>query len=442
LHVEFAGVAADVDQISQNLMVLLQYLKENHNKYTELIEKTNDSEIKANADIVNKFYGKLVEEVERQLAVLNNIIGNVIKPTGKDLIALVQKSDDFKGMVENIKNELGSKEFGEKLGYVLSGVSDSAEAAKIVEQALKEVGLSIAEYRNTRGVEDLKNKIFEALSRSGKQLGGDEIVKFVKAADVLYRYDFRQPQILEYLKKAGGEEGGKPDRYTDENGVVRSAMPGNYGQEIGGVDPTSDEITVDGGGCGCEGADGGRPNFGAVFGGADGKNAEDIFERKTDLKQSISEKTRELDRFREQLFNDFEKSMLTHYRNVVGIVAQIGPKLGNEIPIDENVRAFVRHFSQMDTTNRNNIARALSGYNKSGASIANRNRFIADFAKLLTLAAPLASKSSLFKDLENEIKELNNLIDIFGEKFVKAIQAPLNPRVKGPYAKGGDGSVW
>lgn len=427
LHVEFAGVAADVDQISQNLMVLLQYLKENHNKYTELIEKSNDSEIKANAEIVNKFYAKLVEEVERQLAVLNNIVGNVIKPAGKDLVALVQKSDDFKGMVENIKNELGSKEFGEKLGYVLSGVSDSAEAAKIVEQALKEVGLSVAEYKNTRGVEDLKNKIFEALSRSGKQLGGDEIVKFVKAADVLYRYDFRQPQIIEYLKKSGG---------VDPDSSVPESAP-----ETAEEKPADDANEIKtGGGCGCEGADGGRPSFGAVLGGAngDGKEVSDLFERKVNKRDTISEKTRDLDRFREQLFGDFEKSLLNHYRNVVGIIAQIGPKLGNEIPIDENVRNFVRHFGTMSDTNRNNIAKALSGYNKSGASLANRNRFIADFAKLLTLAAPLASKSSLFKDLENEIKELNNLIELFGEKFVKAIQSPLNPRVKGPYAKGGE----
>lgn len=412
LHMEFAGVAADVDQVSKNLMILLTYLKENHNKYDEIINKSNDPEIKASSEIVTTFYKKLIEEVERQLAVLNNIVGNVIGPVGKDLVALVEQSDSFKGMVENIKNELGTKEFGEKLGYVLSGVSDSAQAAKIVEQALKEVGMSIAEYRNTKGVEDLKNKIFEALGRSGKQLGGEEIVKFVKAADVLYRYDFRQPQILEYLKKAGG------------------------------VDPKPTEpekVEVAGGtGCGCggEGADGGG-RFG-VSGGALGNDASDIFERKTDLKQSLSVKTRELDRFREELFSDFEKSMLTHYRNVVGIIAQIGPKLGSEIPIDEHVRSFVRHFGKMDDTNRNNIARALSGYNKSGASLANRNRFIADFAKLLTLAGPLASKSSLFKNLENEIKELNNLIDIFGEKFVKAIQSPLNPRVKGPYAKGGE----
>lgn len=415
LHMEFAGVAADVDQVSKNLMILLQYLEQNHMKYNEIISASNDPEIKASSEIVTKFYEKLIDEVKRQLAVLNNIVGNVIGPVGKDLVALVEQSDSFKGMVENIKNELGTKEFGEKLGYVLSGVSDSAQAAKIVEKALAEVGMSVAEYRNTKGVEDLKNKIFEALGRSGKQLGGEEIVKFVKAADVLYRYDFRQPQILEYLKKAGGVD---PDSPKPE-------------------DDAEVEIKVDGGGCGCEGADGGRPNFGVV-GGADGKDAADIFERKTDLKQSLTVKARELDRFREELFNDFEKSLLTHYRNVVGIVAQIGPKLGNEIPIDEHVREFVRNFATMDSTNRTTIARALSGYNKSGASLASRNRFIAEFAKLLTLAAPLASKSSLFKNLENEIKELNNLIEIFGEKFVKAIQSPLNPRVKGPYAKGGE----
>lgn len=414
LHMEFAGVAADVDQVSKNLMILLQYLEQNHMKYNEIISASNDPEIKASSEIVTKFYEKLIDEVKRQLAVLNNIVGNVIGPVGKDLVALVEQSDSFKGMVENIKNELGTKEFGEKLGYVLSGVSDSAQAAKIVEKALAEVGMSVAEYRNTKGVEDLKNKIFEALGRSGKQLGGEEIVKFVKAADVLYRYDFRQPQILEYLKKAGGEDGGADTKPSDE--------------------PV--EIAVSGGGCGCEGADGGRPNFGVV--GGQGEDAAHIFERKTDLKQSLAVKSRELNRFREELFGDFEKSLLTHYRNVVGIIAQIGPKLGTEIPIDENVRAFVRHFGTMDSTNRSNIALALSGYNKSGASLASRNRFIADFAKLLMLAAPLASKSSLFKNLENEIKELNNLIDIFGEKFVKAIQSPLNPRVKGPYAKGGE----
>ncbi len=419
LHMEFAGVAADVDQVSKNLMVLLSYLEQNHLKYSEIISASNDPEIKSNSEIVTKFYEKLIEEVKRQLAVLNNIVGNVIGPVGKNLVELVEKSDSFKGMVENIKNELGTKEFGEKLGYVLSGVSDSAQAAKIVEQALQTIGMSIQDYRNTKGVEDLRNKIFEALEKSDKRLGGEELVKFMRAADVLYRYDFRQPQIIEHLKKSGGVD---PDAPAPVEESADSDKPV--------------EVKVEGGGCGCEGADGGRPNFGVV--GGQGEDAAHIFERKTDLKQSLAVKSRELDRFREELFNDFEKSMLTHYRNVVGLVAQIGPKLGNEIPINENVREFVRHFASMDETNRNNIARALSGYNKSGASLANRNRFIADFAKLLTLAAPLAPKSALFKDLENEIKELNSLIEVFGEKFVKALQSPLNPRVKGPYAKGGD----
>lgn len=421
LHVEFASVAADVSQTSDNLVVLLEFLKQNHAKYLEIIQASNDEEIKANATIVNNFYGKLVEEVDRQLAVLNNIVGNVLKPVSKDMIELVQKSDSFKGMVENIKNELGTKEFGDKLGYVLSGVSDAAEAAKIVDKALKEVGMSVAEYRNTRGVEELRDAIFGALSKSGKQLGGDELVKFVRAADILYRYDFRQPQIIKALED-GGRKGGVDPTPADEKPATDEKPDG--------------EIVVEGGGCGCEGADGGA-TFG-VRGGADGEKADDLFERKYNAKDSLAQKQKDLTRFQDDLFVDFEKSLLTHYRNVVGIISQIGPKLGNDIPIDENVREFVRHFSSMENTNRNNIAKALSGYNKSGASLANRNRFIADFAKLLVLAAPLASRSPLFKSLEGEIKEMNELIDVFGEKFVKAIQSPMNPRVAKPFAKGGD----
>lgn len=384
MHAEFSTIAADVSQVIRNLTVLMEYLKRSHQKMKDVVNTSNDADIKSQSERVDQFYEKLVSETNRQLAVLNNLMGGVIAPVNNDFLQIMRESDDFKGFVEDIKSSLGSEEFGNKLGYLLAGVNNLAQTAKTVDKALKEVGMSIKQYKSTQGIEDLRDEIYNLLSKTDK-LTSDGLFKFMKAADVLYRNDLQHEQIVDYLEK-NSKSGGD-----------------------------CDSCGVSGGSCNC-GMSGGSA------GGADGKNFKDIFDHK---EGAMDKRLREQNKFKKTIFADFEHQLLSLYQKIVLIVQQIGPKIGSEIQVSDDLMKFVRAFNQVEGANRSSIGTALSGYNKSATAKDTKNSFLSSLEVVDITLDPLTSRHPLFKDLRSTINELMKLVDIFSNKFVDALSTPL-----------------
>ena len=403
MHSEFSTIAADVSQVIRNLTVLMEYLKRSHEKMKQVVDASNDENIKLQSERVDSFYTKLVGETERQLAVLNNMMGGVIGPVNNDFVSLMKESDDFKGFVDDIKSSLGSEEFGNKLGYLLAGVNNLAQTARMVDKALKEVGMSVKAYKNTTGIENLRDEIYALLSKSDK-LTADGLLKFMKAADVLYRNDLQHEQIVEYLEK-GGKSGGDGDGYGGCSYCGAS------------------------GGCGCGGASGG-------YNGGLSLNENVLFERKENKE---NDRYKAQDKVRKMIFQDFEKQLLSMYQKIIAVVQQIGPKIGNEIPVSDELMKFVRAFNQIEGSNRQNIASALSGYNKSGSAKDVRNSFLSSLDVVDITLDPLVGRNAVFKDLRNEIAMLIKLVDTFSSKFLDALVTP--PSFKGGEIGGEVGGV-
>jgi hypothetical protein len=383
MHSEFSTIAADVSQVIRNLTVMMEFLKRSHEKLKTVVLASNDPSIVSQSEVIDKFYEKLVKETNRQLAVLNNLMGGVVSPVGNDFLQILRETEDFKGFVEDIKGTLGSEEFGNKLGYLLAGVNNVAQTAKMVDKALKEIGMNVKQYKQTSGIENLRDEIYNLLSKADK-MTADELIKFMKAADVLYRNDMQHPQIVEYLEKHN-VSGGGPSGGCENCGVS--------------------------GGCGCQSVFGGRT------GGAD-LDFKDMFERKESL---TTNKFAQQDKVRKMIFTDFEKQLLTMYQRIVGIVQQIGPKIGTEIAVSDDLMKFVRAFNQIEGANRTSIASALSGYNKSGVAKEMRNSFLSSLEVTDITLDSLVSKNSLFRDLRQEINLLIKLVDQFSTKFLDAV---------------------
>lgn len=387
MHAEFSTIAADVSQVIRNLTVMMEYLKKSHEKMKEVVDASKDENIKLQSERVDDFYKKLVAETDRQLAILNNMMGGVIGPVNNDFVQVMKESEDFKGFVDDIKSALGSEQFGNKLGYLLAGVNNLAQTAKMVDKALKEIGMSVKAYKGTSGIENLRDEIYGLLAKSDK-LTADGLVKFMKAADVLYRNDLQHEQIVEYLEK-GSKSGG-------------------YGCPNCGAS---------GGDCGCGGVAGG------LDGGADGKAYTDMFERKENTE---TDRYKSLDKARTMIFKDFEKQLLTIYQRIIASVQQIGPKIGNEIQVSDDLMKFVRAFNQIEGANRQSIASALSGYNKSGAAKDARNSFLSSLEVVDITIDPLVGKHNTFRELRNEINVLMKLVETFSSKFIEALTTPLS----------------
>lgn len=407
MHSEFSIIAADVSQVIRNLTVLMEYLKRSHDKMKEVVNASNDPEIRSQSERVDGFYTKLVGETNRQLAVLNNLMGGVISPVNKDFLQIMRDSDDFKGFVEDIKSSLGSEEFGNKLGYLLAGVNNLAQSAKTVDKALKEIGMSLKDYKNTTGIENLRDEIYALLARSDK-MTAEGLVKFMKAADILYRNDLQHEQIVSELEGRSSKSGGECTKCG----------------------------AVDGGECNCAGGyDGGYA--GGEDGGEGGKKYTDVF----DVKEGHATKQyAERNKFRKVIFADFERQLLTMYQKIVGAVQQIGPKIGTEIPVTDELQKFVRAFNQIEGANRASIGSALSGYNKTGSAKDVKNNFLSSLEVVDVTLDPLVAKNQSFRELRSVISELIKLVDTFSNKFVEIITQPLafsRPAAGGENVAGG-----
>lgn len=158
LHTEFLTIAADVTRTLSNLEVLKKYVDAaNQRLVAELNKKGDAGEAKA----LENLYNLLATEIDRQHHILANLTDTVITPSSKSLVELLENSTDFATLNEDLKKSLGTPYFGEKLGLVLHGTSMIAEAARVVDKALQDVGMSIKQYKDVKSPAELKNEVYK-----------------------------------------------------------------------------------------------------------------------------------------------------------------------------------------------------------------------------------------------------------------------------------------
>ncbi len=375
---EFMTVAGDIERSVRNLHTLREYLGRTHERIMEVVGTSGDATVQMQAAAVDEFYKALLVEVDRQLVILGNMVSGVIGPTKDNLISLLEDNDDFKGFVDKIKASVGSTEFGSRLGYLLAGVDVLAQIASRVNKALKAVGMSVKEYKDSANMADLREKLYKHMGK-GKSVTSKELAEFVAATEILQNADYAHDQIAEYLSKKGGE--------------VYGAM----------------EVT------------------GAAEGGA----VDDIFGSKFTVERSLGKRMEKQEKFRDRLFADFYDNLLTAYRKVVAAVDELGPKIGRSLPISDELDRFIRSFSEMEIADRENFHVVLSGWQRDVVSRDYKNRFMMTLdtvhKQLQTLRS--VSKSSDLAAIESAISDLKKLVTEFNDKFLGAITEVALPRV-------------
>lgn len=370
LHSEFLTVAGDMSRIVKNLNVLRDYVEAAFKSLLQEIESglSDDTAIERSRAI-KEIYEKIQKEIDRQLAVLNNMMNVVISPTSKSMITLLEENKDFKGLVADLKEAVGTERFGDKLGYLLAGVSSVTHAAELVNKALKTVGMSVKDYKNTKSLGDLRLKLYDLIAK--KHPNSSQLHKMYTAMDILYKNDYSHDDVASYLEKKGGAAGGI---------------------EIRDLDVDSER---------------------------------DVAGRRFLKKESLEKRIRTQDKTREMLFHDLNKIIQHHFQKIVAAAKRIAPKLGNEIPITDDVETFIRRFQEIPHADRENLHKALSGYRKDMTSKWVKNDFMTALSVLSECLNPLIHKSSkmadAFRDIKHSVDSLILAIDDFNDTFVKAI---------------------
>jgi hypothetical protein len=385
LHSEFFTVSADVSRIVKNLTALQEYVDGMNKK---IINDLGDCS-EGDAAPFKESYQALTREINRQHAYLTNLVSGVIGPAGESLIRLVDENKEFPGLSTDLKNATGTREFSDQLSYMMSGVSSITNATYLVDKALKTIGMSVSEYKNTKDMKDLKTKIYDQMVK--KKPNSKELDKYMVAADILYRNDLAHDDIAKHLSKKGGE-------FIDIKG-------GEFIDIKGGDD-----------------------GFGFAEMISDGlyRNTDSVFQgRRNAQKGSITTQLKTRERHREKLFQTLNHQIQTCYNNIILELYKIGKKIGSEVPVTDKLHYFIRqlgYFSDVQP-NRKNLHKALSGYRQDVKSEYVKHDFIRALETVSSASSDLASGSggNYFKSLSSTINKLTKVISDFNETFTKTL---------------------
>jgi hypothetical protein len=372
LHTEFLTVSGDVARILKNLTILQDVVDSANQK---LIKDLKGSSHESEMEAIKSLYKAVSDEIRRQQVVLSNITSSVIGPTGNSIINVLQSNDDFTGLTKDLSKAVGTPEFSEKLGLILTGSSDIVYTADLVNKALKDIGLSLAEYKAVYGLKELSEKIYDTIVKN--RPANQDIYKMLTAADVLYKNDMAHDDIVAHLeKKTKGGAVSYDSSYADDADMQTA------------IDKDQNPFQ-------------GRPQS----------------DRKSITKQ-VDQRTI----LRKQLFAALNNKFKDHYSKIKFSLSLIGKKLGNKIEVSPELEMLIKQLEYFAESqpDRHNLHIALSGYRKDLNSEYLKYQFMESLYAVSETLAPLASVEA-FKDLKMHVDALIKLIVDFNTTFLKSI---------------------
>jgi hypothetical protein len=385
LHTEFLTVAGDVSRIVKNLEVLQGIVDSANQKIMNDLAGSADGMLSTEAETSKELYRKISDEIRRQHVMLSNIVNSSIGPVGSSLIGILSDNKDFTGLVEDLKRSTGTVFFGDRLAHLLSGISSISHSAHLVDKALKDIGMSVSEYKNTKGIKELRDKVYTAIA--GKKPSSKELTKLMVAADILYRNDMAHDDIAKYLTSKTGSS----EVYGGDDMDPSEASFADMADDVSWTDSSK------------------SPFIG----------------RTQSYRHSISKQLRDQKKYRNLLFSDFNSQIKANYAQFINALAKISGKVGGEIQTTDKLALFIRllnNFAKIQPE-RKNLHIALSGYRSDSASNYIKYQYM-DYLDILKEEAQSLSNGSggqYFREIATILKNLIKTIDEFNMTFVKSL---------------------
>jgi len=375
LNNEFVGVSNDISKIVKNLNVLQDHMD---NIYKKLSNET------PNSSMIEDLYKSISKEIKKQHAHLAGLVNGVIGPTRISLINLLE-SGEMPGLSSDMKAIAGTRAFSDRISHTLYNSGNVSHAAYLVNDALKQIGMSLNEYKNANSLKKLNSNMFDNMVKN--KPSSNEINKMISAYTILLNNDLSHDDIVDYLSKKGGFN-------------------------IYGGDDVLDELNSE--------------SFAELI----GENLYDDYDsafkgRKHADKKSIGRTLRKRAIFREKLFSTLNEQIKSKYTTIIMNLYKIGKKLGSEIKISNNIRMFIKQLDYFEKTqpDRYNLHKALSGYRTDVKSEYIKHDFIKALELVVNISAICDAEvgGGYFKDITNSINGLLKVVDDFNATFTKSL---------------------
>lgn len=135
-------------------------------------------------------------------------------------------------------------------------------------------------------------------------------------------------------------------------------------------------------------------------------------------KKSLEYRIERQNKYRRLIFKDFEKLLHPEYNKIIKAVYIIAPFIGNEIPVNDTLRDFVKEFQNIQEVDCHVILIGYDGYSKD-----EKNKFLETLNSISRIVSQLAPgpKGEQFRRIKSAIDNLVYIIDTYKDKFLKAI---------------------
>jgi hypothetical protein len=382
-HAEFSRVRIDVERILKNIDALQQILEMNFNLIDgKVASATEDSVIGTETAVLRDFHREVLEEARRQSTLLKEMLDVVIKPADLDLLKAKEDLGDLKSLVNKIRAYPGTKPFGAKVSYLISGFKPLAVAARSVQEALDKLGISKQEYAKLRDPKALRDFLSEKTMKYLKDAGEVELEAYEKAKKALFNQQYQHDQVVEELGKAkhGGDE------------------PAMASVEVGPM----------------------------VSGGA---KLDKRVKKRQDLMKALLE--------------SFATRLDVILDSILIAAQGVGEGVGaGTIPLSDTLEDFPKALELLPDLNRGGTYFSLAGFHNDIKSREEREKFTSIIRNLISVLDKLIkdkdySKVGQLRDMRRGFEEVIKLIDDYSTKFTEGFGTLKLRRAKKGAGEGG-----
>lgn len=216
LHLEYFRVQNDVKISIKNIKLLLEVMEKTSAQVKELIESTKDNQAIGKYRTIANIYNAAQQQLKQQMDVLENLM-NIKTPASMPLA--FEPGSDMKPLIESIGIKVSDfgKNYSDNILSSLYGMVSVAVIAARVHKALKDVGLTVSDYKNFGSVVELKNKLSEAVgSRTENFTSFEESQKVLEKNFKSNVGEDDWNKLLDALEKTGGAITHMNDEYDAE----------------------------------------------------------------------------------------------------------------------------------------------------------------------------------------------------------------------------------
>jgi hypothetical protein len=384
------GAKAEIDNMSlaiQERITLVNGLKEYiHKGFEKLYDiASKDQEDQTATRALKEVQDKLFDELDRQIKSLHNLLKIKVQPIENDIVDFLKKNQDFTKLAETLGVQYGNEEASDRLAIVFTNMSELGLLSKKINNALKEIKLSIEEYKKIKNMDDLNDKILKIFKSLNKEEMKEKLPNILDAIKLLQNNQTIHSDIVKCLES--------------KDCMIKTQIKAAGEHELSDSDSesSSDEEEVSGG------------DYKMEVGRS----------KKASLKSSLSKRLQTYQKSLKELYKNFMRQINSQFKEMGVLIDLLSQEIGSNISYDEDLQKFIEMFKGFnEDIDNEKIFYSLIDLDNSVAGTALKTRFNDNLDKIIKACEGLHNYK-IFKDLTNVLKKLKELIDIFADTVNK-----------------------